>query len=487
MTSRTKQGSDERRILIGMITDRKVLRAVAGHWTPEGLFASSHANLIGKLCVHYFLNYHKAPGRTIVTQFEAWAEKKARNKDVVELTDRFLGGLDEEYDPKNRPAAAAVIEMAEEHFARVRLKRIGEEAADLAAAGRVQEADELVSKYRPVTLNGASVRRFSEVKPLEVQWLWKPWLPAGELCILDGDPGMGKSTMLMDLAARVTRGFQMPPRESGRKSKRRKPGNVLLLAVEDSDETTIAPRLIAAGADTHRVIAPNDDCLTFPSGLPKIESIIRDNKVKLVLVDPIMSFLDPGTDSNKETDMRSTLKSVQRVAKRTGATFLMLRHLNKQSGGKSIYRGGGSIAFTAVCRVQHVVGIDPDDPEGFVFAASKMNLHRKPDPIRYRMEDAEIEFGDQTIHTSRIAWGATSSLTADAVVAATRAKSNKTDRAVGFVQKLLAKGPRPAAEVKAEATFELGLTASGWKETRRKAGIRSRRGPNGREYYLPET
>ena len=46
-------------------------------------------------------------------------------------------------------------------------------------------------------------RRASEVKPRPVEWLWADRIPLGKLTLLDGDPGTCKTTLLLDLAARV--------------------------------------------------------------------------------------------------------------------------------------------------------------------------------------------------------------------------------------------------------------------------------------------
>src|SRR5262249_16667157 len=96
-----------------------------------------------------------------------------------------------------------------------------------------------------------AVRRMSEVEPRPVEWVWRSWIPRGALTLVDGDPGLGKSTMSIDLAARVSRGWAMPP-NSGPATD---PAGVLLLSAEDDLANTIRPRLDAAGADVSRVHA----------------------------------------------------------------------------------------------------------------------------------------------------------------------------------------------------------------------------------------
>ena len=88
------------------------------------------------------------------------------------------------------------------------------------------------------------VRRVADVARERVTWLWPGYLPVGKVVVLDGDPGLGKSTLTADLAARVTVGKPMPDGSGGGE-----PGAVVLLSAEDGLADTIAPRLELAGAD----------------------------------------------------------------------------------------------------------------------------------------------------------------------------------------------------------------------------------------------
>src|SRR5438874_8884336 len=99
---------------------------------------------------------------------------------------------------------------------------------------------------------GNPLSKFSDVRPRASEWLWPNWLPLGRVAILDGDPGLGKSTLLFDLAARVSKDGVMPDGTQGAS------GSVLIVNAEDDPEDTIKPRLVAAGADLSRVFHVNE-------------------------------------------------------------------------------------------------------------------------------------------------------------------------------------------------------------------------------------
>ena len=99
---------------------------------------------------------------------------------------------------------------------------------------------------------------FSRYRPRRVEWLWEPYLARGKLSILDGDPGVGKSLVTVDLAARLSRGGPLPDgTPAGR------PHVTLFLNAEDSVADTVRPRAEAAGADLDKLLF-----VTGPDGRP---------------------------------------------------------------------------------------------------------------------------------------------------------------------------------------------------------------------------
>src|SRR5215831_13080294 len=108
------------------------------------------------------------------------------------------------------------------------------------------------------------LQRVNELKPEPLSWLWQQRLGLGKLAMLDGDPGLGKSLVALDLCARLSTGRPMPDGSPGLG-----PGNALVLNAEDGPEDTTRPRLEALGADLERVfvLRPSDE-LGSPLRLP---------------------------------------------------------------------------------------------------------------------------------------------------------------------------------------------------------------------------
>jgi hypothetical protein len=203
-------------------------------------------------------------------------------------------------------------------------------------------------------------RLLSGVEPEQVSWPWPSWLTLGMLALVDGDPGLGKSAMTLDLAARVAAGKGFPD------GAHYEPAGVVLLTAEDGLADTIRPRLDAAGADTSRILAlatvpdenGHDRLLSIPEDIPLIEKGIRRVGARLVVVDPLMAFLSGDTNSHRDQDVRRALAPLAGLAERTGASVLVIRHLNKAAANNPLYRGGGSIGIIGAARMAFVVGED---------------------------------------------------------------------------------------------------------------------------------
>ena len=188
-----------------------------------------------------------------------------------------------------------------------------------------------------------AVVRLADVEPERIDWLWPGYLPLGKVVVIDGDPGIGKSTVCLDIAARVSTGSPMPDGSSGSK------GVVMVLSAEDGLADTIRPRLDAAQADAMRVITVTEigagqDArpVSIPGDLPALDAIIAAHEVKLVIVDVLMAYLAGDVNAHRDQDIRRALHVLSAAAARRGCCVLVLRHLNKSGGANAMYRGGGS-------------------------------------------------------------------------------------------------------------------------------------------------
>lgn len=201
--------------------------------------------------------------------------------------------------------------------------------------------------------NDCKITYYDTVYAKKVEWLWYPYIPYGKITIVQGDPGEGKSTMMIQIAALITNGKLMPD-GSGEGI----PGNVIYQAAEDGIEDTVKPRLEAAGADCRR-IAFLEQLDEEPIRLDdeRLAQAIESMKAKLLVIDPLQAYL--GIDSDmKSNSIRAVFGRLGKVAERTGCAVVLIGHMNKSGSTKGIYRGLGSIDIAAVARSILMVGRD---------------------------------------------------------------------------------------------------------------------------------
>jgi putative DNA primase/helicase len=203
----------------------------------------------------------------------------------------------------------------------------------------------------------------SSVTSRKVEWLWPLRIPRGAITVFDGDPGLGKSTTMLDVAARVTQGWRMPPDHGPGGDE---PADVIVLSAEDDPETTLRPRLDAAGADVGRVhlIAAikgkeGERPPVLPIDLKMIEQLILTKRVRLLIVDPFSAFIDGKIDTHKDSDVRRAMHLLKELAERTGVAIVLIQHLNKVNLNIAWYRGGGSIAIVGAARSGLVAAVTP--------------------------------------------------------------------------------------------------------------------------------
>ncbi len=315
--------------------------------------------------------------------------------------------------------------------------------------------------------------RLASVKPEQVEWLWPGRLPLGKVSILDGDPGLGKSTVTLDLAARVTTGQPLPDGSAGRL------GGVVLTSAEDGLADTIVPRLQAAGADLERVRAfeatADHGLPTIPEGLGRIEAAIVEVGAVLVVIDPLMAVLGHDVNAHRDQDVRRALAPLAALAERKCAAVLVVRHLNKAAGSNALYRGGGSIGIAGAARSVLLVARDPDDESRRVLAHVKSNLGPLAPSLGFRL------VADASSAAAAVEWTGPREVSAGALLAAPPDASERgaIDEACDFLREALAAGARPVREVQAEARAA-GVHVATLRRARERLGVRvSKQGMKG--------
>jgi hypothetical protein len=284
----------------------------------------------------------------------------------------------------------------------------------------------------------------SEIEPERIEWLWDRRLPLGKITMLDGDPGRGKSMILYDLAARVTTGKPLPDGQPLEK------GGALIVSMEDGAADTIVPRFLASGGDPTRAkIIGSEQPLMIPDDLDRLERAIRQTNARFVAIDPVMSFLADNVNTNSDQQVRRALQPLVDVAERTGAAIVLCRHLNKSSGGETIYRGQGSIGFIGIARSGLMAGGHPDEEDVFVLAGAKGNLAKKPDSLAYRIKGAVTPDG---VPTATVEYLGISAVTADQMNAAPGEERSALTEAKEFLRDVLRAGPVWGKQIKKEAS-----------------------------------
>jgi len=210
----------------------------------------------------------------------------------------------------------------------------------------------------------------AEVQPRTVDWLWPSRIALGRLTVLSGEPGLGKSFLTCDLAARVSTGMAWPDDRSSVGE----PGAVMLLTAEDDLADTIAPRLIAAGADLGRVYSDTSPRrLTDPADIEAIEAAATSIEgLRLMVIDPVSAYLGDA-DSWKDADVRTALRPLSDLAAKHRFAVVLVAHLNK-GNGSAINRTQGSIALVAAARTAWLVTRDRENPRRRLMTCAKNNI-----------------------------------------------------------------------------------------------------------------
>jgi hypothetical protein len=302
-----------------------------------------------------------------------------------------------------------------------------------------------------------------------VRWLSPGRLAAGKITILDGDPGLGKSTLLCEFAARVSRGDPLPGGEAA------PPRPVVLMSAEDDPYDTIRPRIDAAGGDPRRVIAfatlPDHDSTGTLGAIPDhvyiLEEIIARSRAALLIIDPLVAFLARGHNENSNQGVRRAFHSLKGLAERTRVAIVAVRHLNKSMTGNPLYRGLGTIGIIGAARCGLLLAPDPDDPERRILVSIKDNLGLPPPSLAFRL------LSSPGSDVARVVWDGESLWTADQLLresASGVASHTLLADAREWLRAALADSPRSAADIRREAS-EVGIGRNVLYAARRLEGV----------------
>ena len=278
---------------------------------------------------------------------------------------------------------------------------------------------------------------YKDIESRVIDWLWYPYIPFGKITIVQGDPGEGKTTFVLSLLSLLSTGGKLPFSDVTVK------GNAIYQNMEDDNADTIKPRLEKHGADCSKIcfIDKPDGAVSLEDDL---EAAVIKSNAKILVLDPIQSFIGENTDMNRANSVRPKMNRLKEVAEKTGCAVILIGHLNKNMGGKASYRGLGSIDFSAAARSILAIGRPADNPRIRVMAHQKSNLGPIGQSLAFSLNDGKVS------------WVGPLDITADELFSTSppEKEMSKSFEAILFLSVFLKNGERSYKEIMKAAEKE---------------------------------
>jgi len=340
-----------------------------------------------------------------------------------------------------------------------------------------------------------AVKRMDQIPRRKLTWLWHPFIPRSMISMIFGDGEVGKSTLLLDLIARITRVTRSDeerwpqfdpdqPRQQARQA-----GSVIIVCKEDDVSFIIRPRLEAAGADLSKVYflgypVPGDDTEFDPvdrldTVADELEQLVEEiGDVELISIDPITDYV--GTiDMYRDNQVRDLLHPFARIAARHRLALVYVLHLNKKTDLQAKHRGLGSVAFRNVTKSSLLVAMSKDQPDWRLLVQEKRNLTPHRRAVAFRLVPAPRSAWPQVEWIS----GWQENVDIDELLTPSK-PANKRQQAVEFLRSALRSGPQPATTI-IERARNAGISEATLKLARPLVGVISSRTGHGWMWRLP--
>ena len=308
------------------------------------------------------------------------------------------------------------------------------------------------------TKNGLQMIKMSEIQSQEVSWLWYPFIPYGKLTIIQGDPGDGKTTLVLNIAAWLSKGEGLDS-----EMKLSEPVNVIYQSAEDGLADTVKPRLELAGADCERILVIDEKEKSLSMVDERLEKAIVQTKARMLILDPIQAYLGGGMDMNRANEARDMTKKLGALAEKHQCAIVLIGHMNKAAGNKAAYRGMGSIDFFAVARSVLLVGRVEGEPNIRAVIQIKNNLAAFGHPKAFAL--SEDGFG----------WLGDYEITADEVLGGIAPKANKMEQAKRLLRELALTSDAVQSNEIFDMADEQGISKRTLENAKRELGIRARK------------
>lgn len=300
--------------------------------------------------------------------------------------------------------------------------------------------------------------KMSEIQSQKVEWLWYPFIPYGKLTIVQGDPGDGKTTLILNIAAKLSKGEGVDS-----EMKLSAPMNVIYQSAEDGLADTVKPRLELAGADCERILVIDEKEKSLSMVDERLEKAIVQTKARMLILDPIQAYLGCGMDMNRANEARDMTKKLGALAEKHKCAIVLIGHMNKAAGNKAAYRGMGSIDFFAVARSVLLVGRVEGEPNIRAVIQIKNNLAAFGHPKAFQLLDEGFSWiGDYEI-------------TADEVLGGIMPKANKMEQAKQMLRELALTSNAVQSNEIFDMADEKGISKRTLENAKRELGVRAKK------------
>ena len=321
----------------------------------------------------------------------------------------------------------------------------------------------------------------SQFSPKAVEWLWDGRIPAGGVSLLAGKGGLGKSTLILGVAALLSRG-DLDGRHQG------EPAAVLYATREDAWPQVVVPRLMGARADLDRVMdiaidnsqAGFVENMSVPEDLNLLADGVEESEARLLVIDPLVAFLSDKVDSHRDHQIRRALGPLHRLAEQHDLAVVGVVHLNKRESRSAADRINGSVGFYNAARSVLLL-TEAGDDDIRLLTHPKSNLAKPAVTLRYRIEGAEVRADDRLIKTSRAVLVGEAPEVGPGEGLATLAEAEDRSalgEACRFLEAELVEGPVLSTDLDASAKRE-GISSRTLRRAKDDLRVRSKKdGPN---------
>ena len=303
-----------------------------------------------------------------------------------------------------------------------------------------------------------------EIEPKEVKWLWYPYIPFGKVTLLQGDPGDGKSKLMLSIAALLSKGEPLPFMDSEEET----PMTIIYQTTEDDADDTVVPRFNSAGGNGENLIFIKEDEKSLSFGDNRIREAIEKYKAKLLILDPMSSYIGEGCSMNNANETRAEFNHLIAVAKDTGCAIVIIAHMNKMKDSNPLYRTNGSIDIAGAVRSILAVARTPNKeaPAERYLVQVKSNLAPMGSAILFEVAEKGVNFISEM------------EMTAEEVFQSLAPKmgrpNDKEIKAQEYILEMLKDGEMLATDCEVKLQAE-GFKKSTVKKAKKKAGVLSQK------------